>query len=174
MNSVYWLAASLVPVLGATGSLREGAAIGVCAILMSTLHQLLLAPLRQQLATWAYMLASLLLLAALASCLQLALRAWLLPLAIALGHYPALLCLQCLVYDHLLPSQGHWRLLVRHLGAMLAICLLLGASRQGLAQLAGLHLASLAPGALLLLGLLLALYNRLRPGPAHPRRQGKR
>ncbi|PYG96713.1 NADH:quinone oxidoreductase, partial [Arthrobacter stackebrandtii] len=122
MNSVYWLAASLVPVLGATGSLREGAAIGVCAILMSTLHQLLLAPLRQRLATWAYMLASLLLLAALASCLQLALRAWLLPLAIALGHYPALLCLQCLVYDHLLPSQGHWRLLVRHLGAMLAIC----------------------------------------------------
>ena len=174
MNSVYWLAASLVPVLGATGSLREGAAIGVCAILMSTLHQLLLAPLRQRLATWAYMLASLLLLAALASCLQLALRAWLLPLAIALGHYPALLCLQCLVYDHLLPSQGHWRLLVRHLGAMLAICLLLGASRQGWAQLAGLHLASLAPGALLLLGLLLALYNRLRPGPAHPRRQGKR
>lgn len=174
MNSVYWLAASLVPMLGATGTLRVGAAIGVCAILMSTLHQLLLAPLRQRLATWAYMLASLLLLAALASCLQLALRAWLLPLAIALGHYPALLCLQCLVYDHLLPSQGRWRLLVRQLGAMLAICLLLGASRQGLAQLAGLHLASLAPGALLLLGLLLALYNRLRPGPAHPRRQGKR
>lgn len=56
---------------------------------------------------------------------------------------------------------------------MLGICLLLGASRQGLAELTGLHLASLAPGALLLLGLLLALYNRLRPGPAHPRRQGK-
>jgi len=174
MNSFYWLAASLVPVLGATRTLREGAAIGVCAIVISSLHQLLLAPLRQRLATWAYVLASLLLLAALASCLQLALRAWLLPLAIALGHYPALLCLQCLAFDHLLPGQGRWRLLARHLGAVLAICLLLGALRQGLADLTGLHLASLAPGALLLLGLLLALYNRLRPGLAHSRRQGKR
>jgi len=44
---------------------------------------------------------------------------------------------------------------------------------QWLANFADLHLASLAPGALLLLGLLLALYNRLRPGSAHPRRQGK-
>ena len=173
MNSAYWLAASLVPMLGATVTLREGAAIGVCAIVMVSLHQVLLAPLRQRLANWAYVLASLLLLAALASCLQLALRAWLLPLAIALGHYPALLCLPCLAYDHLLPDQGRWRLLVRHLGAVLGICMLLGASRQGLAELTGLHLASLAPGALLLLGLLLALYNRLRPGPAHPRRQGK-
>lgn len=106
MNSVYWLAASLVPMLGATVTLREGAAIGVCAIVMVSLHQVLLAPLRQRLANWAYVLASLLLLAALASCLQLALRAWLLPLAIALGHYPALLCLPCLAYDHLLPDQA--------------------------------------------------------------------
>lgn len=145
MNNVYWLAASLVPMLGATVTLREGAAIGVCAIVMVSLHQVLLAPLRQRLANWAYVLASLLLLAALASCLQLALRAWLLPLAIALGHYPALLCLPCLAYDHLLPDQGRWRLLVRHLGAVLGICLLLGTSRQGLAELTGLHLASLAP-----------------------------
>ncbi|MNC54937.1 electron transport complex RsxE subunit [compost metagenome] len=140
---------------------------------MGCLHQLLLAPLRKHMASWAYVLASLLLLAALASCLQLAMRAWLLPLAIALGHYPALLCLQCLASDHLLPDQRRWRLLATHLGAVFAICLLLGASRQWLADHAELHLASLAPGALLLLGLLLALYNRLLPDPAHPPRQGK-
>ncbi|MFJ4456976.1 Rnf-Nqr domain containing protein [Pseudomonas sp. NPDC089392] len=173
MNRFYLLAVALVPLLGATHTLREGTAIGLCAVVMSLLHQLLMAPLRQHLSSWAYVLASLLLLAALASCLQLALRAWLLPLAIALGHYPALLCLQCLATDHLLPNQGRWRLLARHLAAVLATCLLLGASRQWLADLADVHLANLAPGALLLLGLLLALYNRLRPGPAHPRRQGK-
>ncbi|SPO57124.1 NADH:quinone oxidoreductase [Pseudomonas sp. JV551A1] len=173
MTRFYLLGASLVPLLGATRTLSEGATIGVCAVLMSSLHQLLLAPLRQRLATWTYMLASLLLLAALASCLQLALRAWLLPLALALGHYPALLCLQCLAIDHLLPGQGRWRVLAGHHCALLATCLLLGASRQWLAGGSGLHLATLAPGGLLLLGLLLALYNRLRPGPAQSHRQGK-
>ncbi|MFK3820422.1 Rnf-Nqr domain containing protein [Pseudomonas sp. NPDC089407] len=173
MNRFYLLATSLIPLLGATRTLREGATIGLCTVITVGLHQLLMAPLRQRLASWAYVLASLLLLAALASCLQMALRAWWLPMALALGHYPALLCLQCLACDHLLPCQGRWRLLARYLCAVFASCLLLGASRQWLAEFAGLHLASLAPGALLLLGLLLALYNRLRPGPAHPRRQGK-
>ncbi|MEO9244560.1 Rnf-Nqr domain containing protein [Pseudomonas inefficax] len=173
MTRFYLLGASLVPLLGATRTLSEGATIGVCAVLMSGLHQLLLAPLRQRLASWTYVLASLLLLAALASCLQLALRAWLLPLALALGHYPALLCLQCLAIDHLLPGQGRWRVLAGLHCALLATCLLLGASRQWLAGGSGLHLATLAPGGLLLLGLLLALYNRLRPGPAQSHRQGK-
>ncbi|MFJ4384248.1 Rnf-Nqr domain containing protein [Pseudomonas sp. NPDC089408] len=173
MNRFYLLAASLIPLLGATHTLHEGAGIGLCAVVTVGLHQLLLAPLRLRLASWAYVLASLILLAALASCLQMALRAWWLPMALALGHYPALLCLQCLACDHLLPWQGRWRLLASYLCAVFASCLLLGASRQWLAEFAGLHLASLAPGALLLLGLLLALYNRLRPGPAHPRRQGK-
>jgi electron transport complex protein RnfE len=173
MNRFYLLAASLAPLLGATRTLREGAAIGLSTMVMCGLHQLLMSPLRLRLANWAYGLASLLLLAALASCLQLALRAWLLPLATALGHYPALLCLQCLATDHLLPKKQRWRLLANHLGAVLALCLLLGASRQWLADFAGLHLANLAPGALLLLGLLLALYNRLHPSTAHPRRQGK-
>ena len=173
MNRLYLLPVTLVPLLGATHTLREGAAIGLCAVVLSSLHQLLMAALRQRLANWAYVLASLLLLAGLASCLQLALRAWLLPLALALGHYPALLCLQCLAIDYLLPNQGRWHMLARHLGAVLVTCLLLGACRQWLADFADVHLASLAPGALLLLGLLLALYNRLRPGSAHPRRQGK-
>ncbi|UPK87701.1 NADH:quinone oxidoreductase [Pseudomonas sp. A2] len=173
MNRLYLLGASLVPLLGATRTLSDGATIGVCAVLLSSLHQLSMAPLRRRSVTWTYVLASLLVLAALASCLQLALRAWLLPLALSLGHYPALLCLQCLAIDYLLPDQGRWRLLAGHLCALLATCLLLGASRQWLADGIGLHLASLAPGALLLLGLLLALYNCLRPGPAQSRHQGK-
>lgn len=173
MNRFCLLAVSLTPLLGATRTLHEGIAIGLCAVVMGSLHQLLLTPLRQRLASWAYVPASLLMLAALASCLQMALRAGSLPLALALGHYPALLCLQCLACDHLLRDQGRWRMLAGYFCAVFALCLVLGASRQWLANVANLHVANLAPGALLLLGLLLALYNRLRPGPAHPRRQGK-
>lgn len=131
MNRLYLLGASLVPLLGATRTLSEGVTIGACAALMNSLHQLLLAPLRQRLASWAYVVASLLLLAALACCVQLALRAWLLPLALALGHYPALLCLQCLAADHLLPNPRRWRLLSRFVCAFFATCLLLGASLNG-------------------------------------------
>ena len=174
MNKGYLLAASLAPLLGATQTLPLATAIGACAVMMIGLHQVALVPLRNRLKGAAHMLASLLLLAALASCLQLALWAWLLPVALLLGPYPALLCLPCLVADYLLPHEGRWRSLLLNLAGLLAACLLLGACRQWLAEGLGLHLASLAPGALLLLGLLLALYNHLRPGTAHPRRQGKR
>lgn len=173
MNRGYLLAASLAPLLGATQTLPLAAAIGVCAVMMLGLHQVGLMPLRSRLNGAAYVLASLLLLAALTCCLQLALRAWLLPMALLLGPYPALLCLQCLAADRLLPHEGRWHALLVHLAGLLAACLLLGACRQGLAEGLDVHLASVAPGALLLLGVLLALYNHLRPGSAHPRRQGK-
>ncbi|WP_027594201.1 Rnf-Nqr domain containing protein [Pseudomonas sp. LAIL14HWK12:I7] len=169
MNRDYVLVAALAPLLGTTQTLPMAAVMGGCAVLMVGLHQALLMPLRNRLHGAAYVLASLLILAGLASCLQLALRAWLLPMALLLGPYPALLCLTCLAMDRLLPEAGRWRSLLLHLGGLLAAYLVLGACRQGL----GVQLANLAPGALLLLGLLLALYNHLRPGPAHPRLQGK-
>ena len=173
MNRDYLLVTALAPLLGVTQTLPMAAVMGGCAVLMACLHQALLMPLRSHLHGAAYVLASLLILAGLASCLQLALRAWLLPMALLLGPYPALMCLTCLAVDRLLPDAGRWRSLLLHLGGLLAAYLLLGACRQGLAEGLGVHLASLAPGALLLLGLLLALYNHLRPGPAHPRLQGK-
>jgi electron transport complex protein RnfE len=172
MNRSCLLATGLAPLLGATRTLPEAAAIGVCMLVLPLLHQGLLSPLRAALSGAKYWLASLLLLAALASCLQLALRAWALPLALTLGYFPALICLQCLAIDTLLPSEGRWRQLLLHLTGLLLACLLLGASRQWLDQVAGMHLASLPSGALLLLGLLLALYNRLRTTLI--RRQGKR
>lgn len=173
MNRDYVLVAALAPLLGATQTLPMAAVMGGCAVLMVGLHQALLMPLRNRLHGAAYVLASLLILAGLASYLQLALRAWLLPMALLLGPYPALLWLTCLAMDRLLPEAGRWRSLLLHLGGLLAAYLVLGACRQGLGEGLGVHLASLAPGALLLLGVLLALYNHLRPGPAHPRRQGK-
>ncbi|WP_449431467.1 Rnf-Nqr domain containing protein [Pseudomonas putida] len=172
MNRFWLLAISLAPLLGATRSLAEGATIGLAAVMLILCHQALLPPLRRWLTGPLYELASLLLLAAMASCLQLGLRAWALPLALALGHMPALLCVPCLIADSLLRNSGRWRPLIAQLGGLLAACLLLGACRQWLAP--GLHLASLAPGALLLLGLLLALYNCLRPRLTLSRRQGTR
>jgi electron transport complex protein RnfE len=174
MNRYCLLVAGLAPLLGATGTFIQAAALGTGMLLVSILHQALLAPLRTRLSGAMYWVASLLLIAALVSCLQLALRAWALPLALALGHFPALLCLQCLVADGLLPAAGRWRQLLTQLAVLLMLYLLLGASRQWLEQGLGLHGASLGFGALLLLGSLLALYNRLRLGHAPSRRQGTR
>jgi len=166
------LATGLAPLLGATRSFPQAAAIGVCMLVLPLLHQCLLSPLRATLSGARYWLASLLLLAALASCLELALRAWALPLALALGYFPMLICLQCLALDILLPGAGRWRQLLLHLSALLLACLLLGAGRQWLDQVAGMHLANLTPGGRVLLGSVLAWYNWLRP--TLTRRQGKR
>ncbi|BBH47732.1 Rnf-Nqr domain containing protein [Pseudomonas sp. KU43P] len=174
MNSYCLLVAGLAPLIGATQTLAQAATLGCGMVMLSLFHQLLLAPLRPRLTGAAYWLASLMLIAALASCLQLALRAWVLPLALSLGHYPALICLQCLAADRLLPAEGRWRQLLVHVAGLLLLYLLLGASRQWLDQGLGLHAAGLSFGALLLLGALLALYNRLRLGHAPSRRQGTR
>ncbi|MFJ4353658.1 Rnf-Nqr domain containing protein [Pseudomonas sp. NPDC089428] len=172
MNRFCLLITGLAPLLGATRTFPQAVVLGMCMLVLPLLHQALLWPLRATLSGAKYWLASLLLLAALASCLQLALRAWALPLALTLGYFPVLICLQCLAIDTLLPSTGRWRQLLLHLTGLLLACLLLGAGRQWLDQVAGMHLANLPPGALLLLGALLALYNWLRP--TLTRRQGKR
>lgn len=172
MNRFCLLITGLAPLLGATGTVTHALAIAACMWVMILLHQALLGPLRASLSGARYWLASLLLLAALGSCLQLALRAWASPLAQALGFYPALICLQCLAVDRLLPTAGRWRHLLRHLSGLLLACLLLGAARQWLEAFAGMHLAHLPSGGLLLLGALLALYNRLCL--TLTRRQGKR
>ncbi|MFV3326364.1 Rnf-Nqr domain containing protein [Pseudomonas sp. NY15372] len=172
MNRFWLPGISVIPLAGATSTLAQAIAIGLCAVVLIGLHQALLIPLRHWLAGPWRLLASLLLLAALASSLQLGLEALALPLALALGHYPALLCIQCLMADQLWPDGLGWRRLGVFLGGLLMLCVLLGACRQGLAAGVGVHLASLAPGGLMLLGGLLALYNRLRPGPAPSRRQG--
>ncbi|ANY87912.1 MULTISPECIES: NADH:quinone oxidoreductase [Pseudomonas] len=166
------LGVSAISLIGATSTLAQGVMIGLCAAVIMIIHQALMTPLRKTLADTPRLLASLLLLAGLASCLQLGLNAWSLPLALTLGHYPALLSMQSLAVDHLLPTTGRWRHLTVYMVTLLMLCALLGGCRQWLASGPGIHLASLAPGGVMLLGLLLALYNRLRPGAAPSRRQG--
>lgn len=174
MNRFGLLGASVVSLVGATSTLAQGIMIGLCAAGMMIIHQALMLPLRKTLTGLPHLLANLLLLAGLASCLQLGLNAWSLPLALMLGHYPALLSVQSLAAHYLLPTKGRWRNLAVHVSALLMLCVLLGACRQWLATGPGIHLAGFAPGGLMLLGLLLALYNRLHPGAAPSRRQGSR
>lgn len=171
MNRFWLLTAALAPLLGATATITQAIAIALCALLLISLHTLLMAPLRRHLDSATRLWASLVLAATLATCLQLGLRAWALPLALQLGHYPALLALTCVIADALLPQQGRWRTLLGAFASLVAACVALGICRQLLASQLGLHIATLAPGALILLGLLLGLYNHLRPKPS-TRHQG--
>ncbi|QCI11056.1 NADH:quinone oxidoreductase [Pseudomonas putida] len=173
MNRLHLLAVGLAPLLGATQTFAQGSLIGLYAVTLTALHHVFLTPLRSQLSGPAYRLASLVLLAALGSCMQLALAAWALPLAIELGHWPALCAVQCLLIDHLLGKSPGWRPLAMYLIGLFCASVLIGACRQGLGQWTGMQLANLAPGALMVLGLVLALYNRLKTGKARPSREGK-
>ncbi|WDY59120.1 Rnf-Nqr domain containing protein [Pseudomonas sp. PSKL.D1] len=174
MNSFCLLAVSLAPLLGGTQTFSQAVVTGLAMITLIALHQTFLGLLRNRLEGSLCTLANLLLVAGLTSCLQMALSAWALPLAISLSFFPTLVALQCLATDALLPRENRYRQLLKYLCALLATTLLLGAMRQGLAEGLGVHLASLPAGGLLLLAVLLALYNWLHPGALPSCRQGKR
>jgi len=170
-----WLAAvSLAPLLGATGTLIDASVIAGCSLVLITLHHLAMKPLHRGLSATSQMTASVLLAAALATCLELSLRAWALPLYQALSPYPALIAVQCLVFEHALGHSRGWREKTSVLLGFAALCIALGACREVLANWADVRLAALLPGSLFLLGLLLALYNRVCLQRAPSRRQGKR
>ncbi|ORT70738.1 Rnf-Nqr domain containing protein [Pseudomonas mosselii] len=165
---------SLLPLLGATGTVVQALAISLCTVLLVGLHQVLMIPLRRHLDHGPRLWASTVLAAALATCLHLGLQAWAMPLAQQLALHPLLLALPCLASEQLPVQPGRYRQLGLGLLGVLAIGLALGICRQLLSDALGLHLAALAPGALILLGLLLGLYNHLRPSNTASRRQGTR
>lgn len=174
MNRYWLLTVCLAPLIGTTESVIQAATMLVCMAVVILAHQLLMAGLRSHLLPATHLWMSMVLAAALASCLQLGLQAWALPMALVLGHYPALLALQCLAVERLLPQTGRWHSLLTGLAGMAAAGLALAIGRQALTDIPGLHITHLAPGALILLGLLLGLYNQLRPEPTPAPRQGTR
>ncbi|NER62253.1 NADH:quinone oxidoreductase [Pseudomonas sp. MAFF212428] len=171
MNNRVLLSVSLAPLLGASQSLQQAAAMAALSVLGLSLHRLCMTPLRHALHGLGLELASLLLAATLVTCLELSLRAWALEPYTALGIYPALIALQCVLFEHALGRDQGWRPAMLLLGALGALQILLGLCRELLAS-GGLQLAQLAPGALILLGLALALFNRVQRKPAPTRRQG--
>ena len=172
MNRQWLAAVSLAPVLGATQTLLQASTIALLSLLAVGLHRLCMLPLRKQLDAGAGLFASVLLAALLVTCLALGLRAWALPLALELGPYPALIAVQCLVFEFALGNDARWRAAAITLAAFASLCMTMGLMRQLLGEFANLRLASLLPGALILLGLILALYNRVCQRRAPSRRQG--
>lgn len=171
MNNRALLSLSLAPLLGASQSLLQAATIAVLSLLSLSLHRACMTPLRHALHGLGAELASLLLAAALVTCLELSLRAWALELYTTLGPYPALIALQCVLFEHGLARSHGWRQALLLLTGVCALHVLLGLCRELLGN-GGIHLAQLAPGALILLGLVLALFNRVRRKPAPSSRQG--
>lgn len=173
--SKQWLAAmSLAPLLGATQTILNACAIAGLSALLIALHHATMRPLRHWLVAHNRLLASVLIAAALVTCLELSLRAWALPLYQALSPYPALIAVQCVMFEYTQDESRRWRDVARLLLGFALLCIILGAFRELLADWAGLHVATLLPGALFLLGLLLALYNRVCLWRSPSRRQGKR
>ncbi|MBV6289025.1 Rnf-Nqr domain containing protein [Pseudomonas aegrilactucae] len=171
MNNRALLSLSLAPLLGASQSLLQAATIAVLSLLSLSLHRACMTPLRHALHGLGAELASLLLACALVTCLELSLRAWALELYTTLGPYPALIALQCVLFEHSLGRRHGWRAAMLLLVALGTVQVLLGLCRELLGN-GGLHLAQLAPGALILLGLALALFNRVRRTPTSSSRQG--
>jgi len=177
---------SLAPLLGASQTLVQAASMALLGVVALLVHRGLMTPLRSRLGAPAAELASLLLAAAVVTCQTLALQAWALELRQALGIYPELLAVSCVLFELGLGHSAGWRRVALLLGSYSALFLLLGASRElltsgtlhlslaGGPDITGLRLASLAPGALLLLGLLLALIKRACPKQATQDREGNR
>ncbi|MEF9899951.1 MAG: Rnf-Nqr domain containing protein [Pseudomonas sp.] len=172
MNRHWLTAVSLAPLLGVTQTLLDACAIAGISVLLIALHQLAMGALRRGLPDRSRLLASVLLAATLVTCLDLSLRASALPLHQALTPYPMLIAVQCLIFEHARTDSRRWQETARLLGGLIILCITLGATRE-LAGWAGLHLAALLPGALFLLGLILALYNRVCLSRTPSRRQGK-
>jgi electron transport complex protein RnfG len=173
MNRHWLLSVCLAPLIGTTGTVVQALTMLACMSVLILAHQLLMVTLRDHLEPAMQAWMSMVLAAALTTCLQLGLQAWALPMALVLGHYPALLALQCLATNACyrnrpLARSAHWPCRPGGGWPGLAIC------RQALAGSPGLHITHLAPGALILLGLLLGLYNQLRPEPTTAHRQGTR
>ncbi|ATR84477.1 NADH:quinone oxidoreductase [Pseudomonas sp. HLS-6] len=155
----HWLAGlSLAPLLGATQTLLQGASIAALSLLAILLHRLGMTPLRRLLTGIGAEVASMLLAATIVTCLELSLRAYALVLYQSLGLYTALIALQCVLFEHALVHAKSWRPPLSLLLGFAALCISLGVARELIGS--GMRLAHLTPGALFLLGLLLALYNR--------------
>jgi electron transport complex protein RnfE len=168
----------LVLLLGSTDTLVG--ALGTLLIFSVAvgIYGLCINPLRTRLSGTGFLLASLLLAATLSSCAQILAQRWSLPWQQIYGLYTALIALQCVVLEY----NGFFRqpLVLRFKLYGLFACLMCAVAvlRELLGQGSlgrdlcercqgiilfndGLHLATLVPGAVILLGLLLAARQAL-------------
>lgn len=163
----------LMLLLGTTGSLAGALVTVLMFVLVVGAYGVCMRPLRSRLKGTNTLFASLLLAATLTSCAEIFGQRWFLPWHQALGLYAGLIALQCVVLEHNGFFQQTRIERFRLAGLFGALMLILALLRElaGLGTLGrglfehwqglvlfseGLHLATLVPGALILLGLLLA------------------
>ena len=155
----------LAPLLGATGSWMNALGMWLMFIVVISAYGVGMAALRSRLVPAAGLLAGILLAATLTSCAQIAAQIWSLQWHQHVGVYAGLIALQCVVLEHNGFFQGPGVNRLR-------LCAMFGALMVGLALArelignGGLHLATLAPGGFILLGLLIAAWQAWpRPNP---------
>jgi electron transport complex protein RnfE len=148
----------LAPLIGATGSLVTALGLWLMFIVVVGIFGAVMSALRQRLLASTHLLASVILAATLSSCAQIVVQLWSLQWHQQTGIYTALIALQCVVLELGGFFQTTWRNRLRLCGAfgtlMVGVSLLRKLSADG-----GLHLATLAPGGFILLGLLIAAWQ---------------
>ncbi|MHC8324244.1 Rnf-Nqr domain containing protein [Pseudomonas sp. GB2N2] len=157
----------LAPLIGATDSWMTALGLWLMFIVVISIYGVSINALRRRLTPTFRLIAGILLAATLTSCAQIAAQVWSLQWHQHAGIYTALIALQCVVLEHTGFFQSAWR-------DRLSLCGLFGLLMVGLGLLreligsAGLHLATLAPGGLILLGLLIATRQAWpRSPPSH-------
>jgi electron transport complex protein RnfE len=169
----------LAPLIGATGSLMS--AVGLCLMFgaVVTAYAFGMGALRARLDPPARLAASVLLAAALTSCAELGGQTWSLQWQQHLGIYAGLIALHCVVLETNGFFQMPWRNRLQLCALFSALMVSLGVLREligkgtlgahlswlagaadwpglVLSSQGGLHLATLAPGGFIVLGLLIA------------------
>ncbi|WP_426205988.1 Rnf-Nqr domain containing protein [Pseudomonas sp. TWP3-1] len=144
----------LVLLLGASGSIASALAILLMFTVVVGLYHLCMKPLRTRLSAASLLLASLLLAATLSSCADILLQRWSLQWHTPVSLYIGLIGLQCVLLEqHGIFSRSASERLSLY-GLFVGLMLTLATLRELFGE--GLHLLTLAPGAFIVLGLLLA------------------
>ncbi|MDI2140993.1 MULTISPECIES: Rnf-Nqr domain containing protein [unclassified Pseudomonas] len=163
----------LVLLIGATDSVAGALAILLMFAVVVNMYGLCMAPLRSRLSSESLLPVSLILAATLAACAEILLQRTAVQWHLMISLYAGLIGLQCVILEHngffRLPARGRLKLC----GVFAALMIVLAVLRELLGQGSighhlsdhwqglilfgnGLHFATLAPGAFILLGLLLA------------------
>jgi electron transport complex protein RnfE len=145
----------LAPLIGATDAWANALGLWLMFVVVTCAYALLMGVLRPRLEPSTRLLASVVLAATLTACAELGAQVWSLQWHLHAGIYAGLIALQCVVLEH----NGFFQESRRD---RLRLCAGFGALMVGLGLLrgfigdSGLHLATLAPGGFILLGLLIA------------------
>ena len=145
----------LTPLIGATDAWANALGLWLMFVVVTSVYGLVMGVLRPRLVPSTRVLACVVLAATLTACAELGAQVWSLQWHQRAGIYAGLIALQCVVLEHNGFFQESRLDRLRLCGWFGALMLGLGLLRGFIVD-SGLHLATLAPGGFILLGLLIA------------------